>query len=267
MEEYIRPEEKLKLELEIFEGPLDLLLHLINQLEIDIYDIPIAQITDQYMRYLEHMKTKQIDVASEYFVMAATLMRIKSEMLVPRNENQADLEEDFYEEEDPRVPLMELLLEYKQIKEVVPKFEERHEDRADYFGKDPSNISQYRETIELKDQGLEVSDLAAIFSEVLQRHRIQTPQPTTIETDEITVVEKMNDIRLRILKTGNYRIKFSELLQRSTKKEIVVTFLAMLELIKDSRILVEQDSVQSDISISVIEQEKKINEEKQGSNE
>src|SRR5699024_1981908 len=116
-------------------------------------------------------------------------------------------------------------------------------------------------------QGLELSDLTTIFFEVLQRHRIQTPQPTTIETDEITVVEKMNDIRLRILKTGNYRIKFSELLQRSTKKEIVVTFLAMLELIKDSRILVEQDSVQSDISISVIEQEKKINEEKQGSNE
>ena len=98
MEESIHPEEQLKLELENFEGPLDLLLHLINQLEIDIYDIPIAQITDQYMRYLEHMKTKQIDVASEYFVMAATLMRIKSEMLVPRNENQADLEEDFYDE-------------------------------------------------------------------------------------------------------------------------------------------------------------------------
>src|SRR5699024_3685960 len=254
MEKYIRPEEKLKLELEIFEGPLDLLLHLINQLEIDIYDIPIAQITDQYMRYLEHMKTKQIDVASEYFVMAATLMRIKSEMLVPRNENQADLEEDFYDEEDPRKPLMELLLEYKQIKEVVPKFEERQIDRADYFGKDPSNISKYRETIELKDQGLELSDLTTIFFEVLQRHKLQTPQPTTIETDEVTVVEKMNAIRERILKNGNYQIKFSELLQKTTKKEIVVTFLAMLELIKDSRILVEQDSVQSDISISVIEE-------------
>lgn len=254
MEESIHPEEKLKLELENFEGPLDLLLHLINQLEIDIYDIPIAQITDQYMRYLEHMKTKQIDVASEYFVMAATLMRIKSEMLVPRNENQADLEEDFYEEEDPRKPLMELLLEYKQIKEVVPKFEERQIDRADYFGKDPSNISKYRETIELKDQGLELSDLTTIFFEVLQRHKLQTPQPTMIETDEVTVVERMNDIRERILKNGNYQIKFSELLQKTTKKEIVVTFLAMLELIKDSRILVEQDSVQSDISISVIEE-------------
>src|SRR5690625_5060690 len=140
MEEYIRPEEKLKLELEIFEGPLDLFLHLINQLEIDIYDIPIAQITDQYMRYLEHMQNEQIDVASEYSVMAATLMRIKSEMLVPRNENQADLEEDFYEEEDPRKPLMEWLLEYKQIKEIIPKFEERQSDHAKYIGKDHTDI-------------------------------------------------------------------------------------------------------------------------------
>ena len=264
--EHTRSEEKLKLQLENFEGPLDLLLHLINQLEVDIYDIPIAEITDQYMRYLEHMKTKQIDIASEYFVMAATLMRIKSEMLVPRNENQAELEEDFYEEEDPRKPLMELLLEYKQIKEVVPKFEERQVDRADYFGKDPTNISRYRETIELEDQGLQVSDLRAIFAEVLKRHKLQTPQPTTIETDEVTVVEKMHDIRTRILKTGNYRIKFSDLLQKSTKQEIVVTFLAMLELIKDSRISVEQKSIQSDISISVIEKEK-LNNEKQGSNE
>lgn len=266
MKEQTHEEEKLKLHLENFEGPLDLLLHLINQLEIDIYDIPIAEITDQYMRYLEHMKTKQIDIASEYFVMAATLMRIKSEMLVPRNENQAELEEDFYDEEDPRKPLMELLLEYKQIKEVVPKFEERHVDRADYFGKDPTDISKYRETIELKDQGLQVSDLTAIFAEVLQRHKLQTPQPTTIETDEITVVDKMHDIRSRILKTGNYRIKFTDLLQESTKKEIVVTFLAMLELIKDSRIFVEQDTIQSDISISVVEKENIINEE-QGSNE
>lgn len=267
MEDNIHLDEKLKLELEVFEGPLDLLLHLINQLEIDIYDIPIAQITDQYMKYLEHMKSKQLDIAGDYFVMAATLMRIKSEMLVPRNENQANLEEDFYNENDPRKPLMELLLEYKQIKEVVPKFEERQEDRADYFGKDPSNISQFQETIELKDQGLQIDDLSAIFAEVLRRHKIDMPQPTTIETEEVTVVEKMNDIRLRIMQSGKFQIKFSELLEELTKKEIVVTFLAMLELIKDSRILVEQDSNQSDISISVIQEKNILDGEKQGSNE
>lgn len=246
-------QEQLNLHLDIFEGPLDLLLHLINQLEIDIYDIPIAQITDQYMNYLDQMKAEQIDLASEYFVMAATLMRIKSEMLVPRNENQAEMEEDFYEEDDPRKPLMELLLEYKQIKEVVPRFEEKHFDRADFFGKEPSDLSAYRESIELEDQGLEIDDLTNIFMEVLARHKLETPQPTMIETDEITVIEKMDDIRLRILQRQDQQISFYELIDKPTRKEIVVTFLAMLELIKDNRIKVRQDSVSSDISISVID--------------
>lgn len=254
MEEEHNQPIALQLELEVFEGPLDLLLHLINQLEIDVYDIPIAQITDQYMNYLQHMQDIQLDVASEYFVMAATLMRIKSEMLVPRNENQADLEEDFYDDEDPRKPLMELLIEYKQIKEVVPKFEERSENRADYFGKDPSDISGYRETIELKDQGLDANDLASIFMDVLQRHKLESPQPTTIETDEVTVVEKMEDIKDRIYRSHTRRLSFSELIEQPTRPVIVVTFLALLELIKDNRILVQQDSIQADISISIVDE-------------
>ena len=264
MEEQKKKDLSLKLELDVFEGPLDLLLHLINQLEIDVYDIPIAQITDQYMNYLHHMQTIQIDVASEYFVMAATLMRIKSEMLVPRNENQADLEEDFYDEEDPRKPLMELLLEYKQIKEVVPKFEERSEARAGYFGKDPADISNYRETIELEDQGFDVSDLAGIFMDVLQRYKLETPQPTTIETDEVTVVEKMTDIKDRKFKSKTREISFSELVERPTRPTIVVTFLALLELIKDNRVIVQQASNQSDISISIVDE---TEEEKQGLHE
>lgn len=255
MEEKEHSMEQLQLELDIFEGPLDLLLHLINRFEIDIYDIPIAKITDQYIKYLEQMKAEQINIASEYFVMAATLMRIKSEMLVPRNENQAEMAEDFYEEEDPREPLIELLLEYKQIKEVIPKFEERHGDRADYFGKDPTDISKHRETIELKNQGLNVSDLSTIFSEVLKRHQLQTPQATQIETEEVTVVEKMANIRARILENGRTQISFTELVSQPNRKEIVVTFLALLELIKDNRVLVEQENIQADISISITDEE------------
>lgn len=230
-----------------------MLLHLINQMEIDIYDIPIVKITAQYMDYIHHMKTVQIDVASEYFVMAATLMRIKSEMLVPRNENQANLEEDFYEEEDPRQQLIDLLLEYKQIKEVIPKFEERSKDRAGYFGKDPSNILQYQENIELKDQGLTAQDLANIFNDVLKRHQLEMPQPTMIEADEETVVERMEDIQDLINNSVNRRISFSQLIEKPTRKRIVITFLALLELIKDNRVFVEQDSIQSDISISMVE--------------
>src|SRR5690625_944858 len=112
-------------------------------------------------------------------------MMIKFEFFVLLNENQEYLEEDFYEEVDPRKPLLKWLLEYKQIKEIIPKFEERPSDRAEYFGKDPTDISEYSQAIELKDQGLDISDLSTIFLEVLQRHELQTPQPTTIETDEI----------------------------------------------------------------------------------
>lgn len=244
------------MELEAFEGPLDLLLHLINQMEIDIYDIPIAKITDQYMDYIHHMQTVEIDVASEYFVMAATLMRIKSEMLVPRNEHQATMEEDFYEEEDPRQQLIDLLLEYKQIKEVIPKFEERSKDRAGYFGKDPSDIAQYQEKIELKDQGLTAEDLANIFRDVLRRHQLEMPHPTTIEAEEVTVVERMQAIQSLIIDSANQRISFSQLIETPTRKSIVITFLALLELIKDNQVFVQQDSIQSDISISLIEDQK-----------
>lgn len=257
MKDKEKQSDQLQLELDNFEGPLDLLLHLINKLEIDIYDIPIVQITNQYMQYLEQMKEEQIDVASEYFVMAATLMRIKSEMLVPRNENQAEIDEDFYSEEDPRKPLMELLIEYKRIKEVVPKFEEKQLDRAHYFGKEPADISAYREQIELEDQGLGVSDLANVFLDVLNRYQLQSPQPTTIESEEITVVERMDDIRSRILSTQNRKISFSQLISKPSRKEIVVTFLAVLELIKDNRIRVEQESLKSDISISVFDDDLK----------
>lgn len=243
----------LQLELDIFEGPLDLLLHLINQMEIDIYDIPIATITDQYMSHLQQMKTIKLDIASEYFVLAATLMRIKSEMLVPRNENQANLEEDFYDEEDPRKPLVELLLEYKQIKEVIPKFEERSKDRAGYFGKDPSDLSQYQETIEIKDQGLSVDDLAIIFQEILNRHHLETPHPTTIDADEVTVLDKMNEIRVMINASTSKSVLFSELIKVQSKRNVVITFLALLELIKDNRVLVKQDSNKEDISIFDVE--------------
>lgn len=240
---------QLQLELDVFEGPLDLLLHLINKLEIDIYDIPISKITNQYLHYLERMKSNKINLAGEYFVMAASLMRIKSEMLVPRNENQAEMIEDYYEEEDPRKDLIQLLLEYRQIKEVVPKFEDRQTDRADYFGREPAELSSYRGKIELEDQGLEISDLTAIFHEVLARHKLDIPQPTTIQSDEITVTEKMETIYYMLYKLETESLSFFDLINQSSRQEIVISFLAILELIKDNQVLVKQESIDSDILV------------------
>lgn len=249
MEQQNIDSNQLQLELGVFEGPLDLLLHLINQLEIDIYDIPIAKITRQYLDYLETMKTNQIDLASEYFVMAANLMRIKSEMLVPRNENQVEMDEDEYGAEDPRQPLIDLLLEYQQIKEVMPKFEQQHVARADFFGKEPADLSTYRDKIELKDQGLEITDLTQIFYDVLARHRLNTPQPTTIASEEKTVPEKMEEIFEQLSQAKNQTLLFSSLLNHKSRPEIVLNFLAILELIKDNQVLVQQESMATDISI------------------
>lgn len=261
MKEQANNGQLLHLKLETFEGPLDLLLHLINKLEIDIYDIPIVQITDQYMEYLNQMKEVQIDVAADYFVMAATLMRIKSEMLVPRNENQVEME-DFYDEEDPRQPLIDLINEYKQIKAMVPKFENQIEERASYYSKEPTDITKYHESIEMKDQGLSAEDLSNIFADILKRHDIETPQPKTIETDEVTVVERMKRIEELILNAK--KINFSELLQAPTRPEIVVTFLALLELIKNNRVHVSQENLYGDILISMTENFNDVNDEEKG---
>lgn len=250
MEEMDLKQTQPQIELDVFEGPLDLLLHLINKLEIDIYDIPIAKITTQYLHYLEKMKTNQINLAGEYFVMAASLMRIKSEMLVPRNENQAEMIDEYYEE-DPRKDLIELLLEYRQIKEVVPKFEDRQIERADYFGKEPTELSAYREKIELEDQGLAVSDLTEIFHEVLARHKLETPQPTTIQSDEITVTEKMETIYSRLAQCESETLSFFDLINQANRQEIVTSFLAILELIKENQVLVKQESNASDILITL----------------
>lgn len=263
MEEKSESTQILQLKLGTFEGPLDLLFHLINKLEIDIYDIPITQITDQYMEYLQQMQEVQINVAADYFVMAATLMRIKSEMLVPRNENQAEME-DFHAEEDPRQPLIELIMEYKQIKEIVPKFENRIEDRASYFGKEPTDITKYHEPIELKDQGLSADDLSHIFTDILKRYNIETAQPKTIETDEVTVVERMKRIEELIFASNTKQINFSELIQAPTRQEIVVTFLALLELIKNNQVRVSQDNLQGDISISISDNFNIVDEEEKG---
>lgn len=129
--------------IEAFEGPLDLLLHLINRYEIDIYDIPVAQITEQYMAYIHAMQELELDIASEYLVMAATLLAIKSKMLLPAPEEEDDGDMEFDEVDDPREELMQRLLEYKKFKEAARELKRREEERALLFTKPPSDLSAY----------------------------------------------------------------------------------------------------------------------------
>ena len=234
--------------LDIYEGPLDLLLHLIRTLEIDIYDIPIAEITDQYLRYIQAMKEWQLDVASDYLVMAATLMQIKSEMLVPRNENQSDELEEV--EEDPRQQLVDMLLEYRKYKKASKKLQQKEEQRAYFHTKLPADVSSYQQNILLEKTDLDAFDLFDVMKKMLAASRLQKPQDTTIAADELTVFDQTQWIKEALTAQQSGRVTFSSLLKQRTKPEIVVTFLALLELMKENKIKVKQASSQADIEIS-----------------
>ncbi len=232
-----------KLKLEIFEGPLDLLLYLIKKDDIDINDIPISQITEQYMQYISMMKMLDLDVVGDFLVMAATLMQIKSRMLLPPDPNEQP-----EEELDPRDELARRLLEYKKFKEIAEALKEKETLRQDFFGRniDPEALQQLRE--ESKEIYYEASlfDLISALSEALKK----APEEVIHEiiTEEFTVERKLHDILHLLLKESTIRLQ--DLFERSrTKIEIIVTFLAVLELIRIKELIAVQKGVFGEIEI------------------
>ena len=236
-----------------FEGPLDLLLHLINKLEIDIYDINVAEITEQYLEYIHAMKVLQLDVASEFLVMAATLLAIKSKMLLPKHEEELFDEEMVYDsEEDSREELIERLVEYRKFKEAADDLKELEIERGLIFTKPPSDLSNYNiELEETTKKELDVSlyDMLAAFQRLLKRKKLQAPLSTKITRQEIPIENRMDEI-LSFLKNRRVRTSFEELFPIATKSHIVVTFLAILELLKRRQIFVEQEGNFADIFVT-----------------
>ncbi|WP_141433387.1 segregation/condensation protein A [Bacillus sp. 03113] len=238
--------------IDAFEGPLDLLLHLINRLEIDIYDIPVSEITEQYLLYIHTMKELELDVASEYLVMAATLLAIKSKMLLPKHEEEQLEDDEFLEmEDDPRDELVEKLIEYRKYKEAAEDLKELEHERGLMFTKPPTDLSDYSKEIQKESQELDVTlyDMLAAFHKLLRRKKIQKPLSTKITRQEIPIEKKMDQI-LEILKTGKRRRSFYELFPVSDREHIVITFLAILELMKRKQIFLEQKSNFAEIFVS-----------------
>jgi len=228
---------------DVFEGPLDLLLHLINKLEIDIYDIPMTEITEQYMLYIHTMQDLQLDVASEYLVMAATLLAIKSKMLLPKHEDDLLDDEQIGEyEEDPRDELVERLLEYRRYKEAANELKEKEQDRSLFFTKPPSDLSEYAEEMksERLDLNVTIYDMLGAFHKLLRRKRLQKPLNTKIARQEISIESRMEEI-LDELRRLNRRVHFFQLFPHHNRSHIIVTFLAILELMKRNDIVVEQE--------------------------
>jgi len=234
--ESILPEDAPRIRLPEFEGPLDLLLYLIKKNEVDIHDIPIAPITRQYMEYLDLMKELNLDVAGEFMVMAATLIHIKSKMLVPVNPTEAEGEE---EGEDPRDELVRRLLEFQRYKEAAGLLHQKREIRAATWIRPDTALPTFDDAgEEMIEAGL--YDLIGAFKELLERRK--TLLAHEVEHEGKSVEERMEEL-LDMLREGQ-SLEFLELFaSEETKAGMILTFLSLLELIRLKRIKVYQRSL------------------------
>ena len=228
-------ESDYKVKLEVFEGPLDLLLYLIKKEEVDIYDIPIERITNQYMEYLSLMQLLNLEVAGEFLVMAATLMYIKSRMLLPVDQQVTDSEAE--EGEDPRWELIRQLVEYKKFKDAALQLGQREEEQANIFPRRGVDAAiEIDQAVPLAEVG--IFDLIGAFNEVLKRATARSDFHEIME-ERFTVSDKIEEILYTL--RDRAEMLFSELFeQASSRTEIVVTFLALLELIRLKRLKVTQ---------------------------
>ncbi len=226
-----------------FEGPLDLLLHLIKESKMDIFNIKIEEITEQYLGYIEHQESMNLEIASEYLVLASELLEIKSKLLLP---NETAEEED---EEDPREELVNRLLEYEAYKEITKTLKEKESIRQEIYTKAPSNVSEYLSK-EAEIQGdLTLDDLIDAFQKFLERKKESRPLSTKVTEKEITVSSRRKDIS-RLLKEEG-KISFFGLFPIVTREYIVVTFLAILEMAKNNELTITQSETFEDIICEV----------------
>jgi len=219
-----------------FEGPLDLLLHLVKESNIDIRDIKIIEITAQYLEYIHKMEEMNIDVASEYLVMAATLMEIKSKCLLPDDNSKGEDEDD---EEVSRDNLIKKLIDYEKYKEITKSFKELELSRQDIYTKAPSRISDITDTKFVNDTNITIDDLTNAFVKYLERKDKEKPITTKVTNKEYSVRKRKNDIK-NYLKEKK-RVEFSELFNEYNKSYIVVTFLSILELAREDDISIMQE--------------------------
>lgn len=242
----------LSVKLQVFEGPLDLLLHLIDKNKIDIYDIPIVEITAQYLDYIKQMQTEDMNVMSEFLVMAATLLDIKCKMLLPVEVNEEG------EEEDPRAELVQKLLEYKMYKYMSFELKDRQVDAAKNLYKPqslPPEVEQYRQPVDYEELvgDMNLSKLHEIFKAVIKKQEDKIDpirsQYGKIEKDEVNMDEKIVYVE-EYVRLHN-RFSFRQLLEKqNSKMEVIVTFLVILELMKIGRISIEQENIFDDILIT-----------------
>ena len=230
-----------------FEGPLDLLLHLIKKSKMEIFDIEISEITNQYLNYIKSMTDMNLDIASEYLVMASELIEMKSKKLLPKNEEKEEDEEV----EDPEVILKRRLVEYQKYKESTNVFRDLEKNRSSYYTKAPESLKKYSLKKLENDGSVDVYDLLDAFQKLLERQEFNKPKNTKIARKELSVKERI--VKIRDILRVNKRVNFVELFDDFSKPYVVVTFLSVLEMVKSREINIKQDNNFSDIYIERVD--------------
>ena len=249
--------------LNAFEGPLDLLLHLIEKNKVDIYDIPISMITDQYLEYLAEMDKHDAEVTSEFLVMAATLLDIKAKMLLPK---EVDAEGN---EEDPRAELVQKLMEYKMYKYMSVELKDKAITASKAMFKEasiPEEVAKYEPPIDLDVfvGNITIEKLKAVFDDVIKRNselvNVEAMRYGRIQREAISIPDKITELRDFI---GNHKqFSFRDFIEKQqTRMNIIVSFLAILELMKTGEIWAEQDGNDNDIILYTEHLEERIGNE------
>lgn len=244
----------IPVKLQAFEGPLDLLLHLIEKNKVNIYDIPIVEITAQYMEYIQQMEKEDLNTMSEFLVMAATLLDIKSRMLLPKEVNEEG------EEEDPRAELVQQLLEYKMYKFMAYELKDRQMDAEKAMYKPstiPKEVAEYEAPVDLEQllADTTLNRLYSVFKEMMRRQENKVDPIRSkfgkIEKEEVNLGEKLEYVEQYALE--HKKFCFKQLFEDSkTKMQMIVTFLAVLELMKTGKISIVQESIFGEILITYV---------------
>lgn len=224
-----------------FEGPLDLLLHLIKESKVDIFEINIVEITDKYLDFIHKMESMNLDIASEYLVMASELIELKSRLLLPKQ----TIEETEEEVIDPKEELINRLIEYQRYKDMRETFRELESIRSEIYTKAPENINMYLDEGVKVDTDITLDDLVVAFQKFMERKELEKPLSTKVTNKGVTVSERRKDIK-RILKEKK-KVKFFDLFSVFTKEYIVVTFLTVLEMAKEHELVIKQENNFEDI--------------------
>lgn len=228
-----------------FEGPLDLLLHLIKENKMDIMNIEIERITEQYIAYLNEQEKMNLEIASEYLVMASELIELKSKLLLPNQPKESETEEEI----DPREELVTRLLEYQTYKEITKVLKEKEELRKEIYTKSPENIKNYVDESAKLSADITLDDLVEAFKKYLERKKESKPLKTKVTTNEISVSSRRLEIKSILKKKP--KVSFFELFPVLNKEYIVATFLAILEMAKNKELKITQDKSFDDIICEV----------------